>query len=125
MIEDEVSLRDWFEAMLHALDREVDWAPNADVAKQFLSDPTKHYDLIVSDFDLHSKQNGLDLWQYCQKKLPHTPFLLISGVPDHLFHNMIRSGAPCPPFMLKPFGAKEFRETLQELLLRKVGLKAA
>lgn len=124
MIEDESSLRDWFEAMLGALGRQVEWLSSADLAQEMLSDPGQRWDLVVSDFDLHSRLTGLDLWQLCQKKQPQTPFLLISGVPDYLFHSMIRSGAPCPEFLLKPFGAKEFQKTLEGLLIRKADPEA-
>ena len=116
MVEDESGLRDWFEAMFRTVGREVEWITSGELAEKLLQDESKRWDLIVSDFDLHSRLNGLDLWKLSQRRQPDTPFLLISGVPDHLFHQMIRSGAPCPEFLLKPFGAQEFQKTLEAML---------
>ena len=97
---------------------------SGELAQQILSDSSRRWDLIVSDFDLHSKLTGLDLWRLSQKRQPETPFLLISGVPDHIFHSMVRSGEACPDFLLKPFGAREFQETLSGLLLSRPLLRA-
>ena len=124
MVEDEVGLRDWFEAILRETGRDVEWITSGELAQQILSDSSRRWDLIVSDFDLHSKLTGLDLWHLSQARQPETPFLLISGVPDHIFHSMVRSGEACPDFLLKPFGAREFQETLSGLLLSRPLLRA-
>ena len=121
MVEDDATLRDWFEAMLKGMGRDIDWVTKIEQARDLLNDPAQHYGLVVSDFNLHSKSTGLDLWQFCQKRMPDMPFLLISGAPDSLFHDMVRSGAPCPEFLLKPFGAREFKDVLQSMLTLKHG----
>lgn len=116
MIEDEATLKDWFEMTVRSFKKNLVWAPNVDQAVAHMKARGEQFDLIVSDFHLNGSMSGLDFWRMNQKLHPRTPFLLMSALPDELFHEMVKSGEICPPFLLKPFTAHEFREAIQALL---------
>lgn len=116
MVEDESALKEWFEVTFKSIGRTIVWASSIDEAKKFLADPNEEWELVVSDFNFQDSENGLDVWAMARKQHPRTPFLLISGVPDQLFQDLLDSGVQCPPFLLKPFTAHEFRLILRDLL---------
>lgn len=116
MIEDEATLKDWFEMTVRSFHKNLVWAANVDQAVAHMNARDEQFDLIVSDFQLSGSMSGLDFWRMNQKLQPRTPFLLMSALPDKLFHEMVRLGEVCPPFLLKPFTAHEFREAIQVLL---------
>ena len=113
IVEKEFELRPALEFVLKPFGREVLWVTDAPQAKKTL---TPEVALVIAEYGLSGKANGLDLWKECRKKLPDVPFLLMSGEPDSIFEELIRKGLECPEFLLKPFTAQDCRAVVSRLL---------
>ncbi len=89
---------------LHPLNMEVRWVTTFEEAREVL----ENYDcaLVISDLPLGTKKTGLDLWQYCKKECPKTPFLLVTQYMDGLFEELVNRQIACPPILDEPYSSK-------------------
>jgi DNA-binding NtrC family response regulator len=95
---------------------ELTWVTSEEEAEKALK--ADKYQLVVADYTLCGFKNGFDLWRYCYRTFPHTPFVMISGLPIAEYLNRLPKGEPSPPFLPKPFSAREFSIMINPYLLR-------
>lgn len=87
-------------------DLKIDFAVGAEEALSRALGP-RNYDLIISDFQLEGRANGLDFWNDCRRMKIETPFLLTSGL---TVDRLPTSAAQGPQFVSK----SRLRETLRD-----------
>lgn len=87
-------------------DLKIDFAVGAEEALSRALGP-RNYDLIISDFQLEGRANGLDFWNDCRRMKIETPFLLTSGLTTDRLPTSVAQG---PQFVSK----SRLRETLRD-----------
>lgn len=87
-------------------DLKIDFAVGAEEALSRALGP-RNYDLIISDFQLEGRANGLDFWNDCRRMKIETPFLLTSGLTADRLPTSVAQG---PRFVSK----SRLRETLRD-----------
>jgi DNA-binding NtrC family response regulator len=94
---------------------EIHKSKSADQAKRFLS--KRRYSLVISDFRLEGKENGLDLFAYCKQEIPDLPFLLTSGFSSEVAKNLSQWPRDTKVnFLEKPFSLSDGKLTMSRLL---------
>jgi DNA-binding response OmpR family regulator len=89
------------------------WVGTEELAQKELS--RGQFDYIVSDYLLAGLRDGVDLWEYCRKQCPRTPFMMISAVPFEEIFRRIPKGGPTPQLLPKPFQVRELVSCFQSL----------
>ena len=121
IVEDDPDIQDILVEMLTPLCQAVKSAFTAHEAETLLKDAT----LVICDQLLENGNRGLDLYRICRERYPATPFLLMSGLPDEIFDQLVSEGVDCPPFLMKPFTRAQLQATLEEALLLKATQRAS
>lgn len=107
----ELPLKNLFKSMKWSA--KIEWISTAEDAIELIK--KMNFDLIIADYTLAGITNGLQLWEYCQKKLPLTPFVMMSGIPVEDFLRLTE-GNRAPPYLPKPFSLRDLRQLLETLL---------
>ncbi len=110
LIEDNSSVGDMLSAMLMQLGAAVIRARNADVAMGLIRDPSRSFDLVVSDVRVPGNMNGADLANWLRHRRPNLPVLLVSGQTIELDVD------PAAPLLRKPFDMTELVRFLKNNL---------
>lgn len=117
IVEDDLLLKPFLERVLHSVrgDVEVMWTTSFEQAEQLLR--KRAVDLVISDCLLFGSKTGVDLWNYCRKKYPKIPFMLISGLQSTTIKGFAAGAKEeFPPFLQKPLFIGECRSAVQNLL---------
>lgn len=95
----------------------IEWVSTAEAAAEWLEQSDRNHppDLIVSDIGLAGMKDGIEFWKKCQRVLPKTPFLMISGLPVPDFFARMQ-GERAPRFLPKPFSVEEFESFVAEFV---------
>ena len=123
LVEDDLCLQTALKRFFKTIaDVRLQWVTNAEEALEYLG--THACDLVISDFTLPGKMDGLGLWVELNGKRRTTPFVLMSGllpVQDFLRLSASLDNQPC--FLPKPFLQSEFEEIVRSKLLPGTGLQ--
>src|SRR5438067_411922 len=72
------------------------------------------FDLVILDYTLTSSMTGLYVWEYCRKRYPEVPAIMVSGMPVEEFLSVMNGHQSFPRFLSKPFRRKEFQKVLHD-----------
>lgn len=123
VIEDDVELITILDRVLKTIDPKIntDWVTSAEQAAAILEENIRThnfqpYDLILADIFLEGSSTGLDVWKMCQQYFPDVPVVVTSALPVDKFFAAIGRDTISPPFLAKPFLAKECKQVLEGIL---------
>ena len=119
-VEDEPALLRIFTQALRSSGLEVDQASDAAEALRLASDPSKKFDLLITDFTLPDT-DGLELARKVRTHAPQIPVLCVSGSIDPISSMLPTAEEPLNGMsnlhlLRKPFTAEELRAKVTELL---------
>ena len=95
---------------------EIHWVGSVEDAQKKLQ--SNRYSLIISDYFLTGKENGIDLWRHCSASYPKIPFILMSGLSTEAIKKLLLKSLSGPRYLKKPFVFAECRKTIAEMLKR-------
>ena len=98
---------------------EIDAVVSADEAfSRFRGDrqDVPGFDLVISDVVVPGERSGLDLWAFCQKRWPATPFILVSGISEQLLLKELGPTDVRPTILSKTTAAGIMRKIIADLL---------
>jgi DNA-binding NtrC family response regulator len=110
IVEDDPTFRPILTRILKSIDPDVqvDWVRSVGAAHRKLQE--RRYRLVLADYFLEGISSGMELWKYCQSKLPETPFILMSGLHEKtVTHLAQHEGVLSPPYLRKPFASSAVR----------------
>lgn len=119
VVEDDLELSTVLERVLRSIDPhvQIDWATSAEDAlvllKNSSSSKKRGYDLVIADIYLEGEATGLDIWHYCQDRLPEVPLVVTSGLGLEKFLRSVGTQSISPPFLSKPFLPGECKQVLE------------
>ena len=123
VVEDDVELITILDRVLKTIDPNLttDWVTSAEQAAAMLEEHVRNrefqpYDLILADIFLEGSCTGLDVWKMCQQYFPDVPVVVTSALPVDKFFAAIGRDTISPPFLAKPFLAKECKQVLEGIL---------
>ena len=87
-------------------------APTGEEALKYLQGAP--YDLVIIDYTLAGRANGLYVWEFCRKKHPNVPILMMSGLPVEQFLEMMNGHRTIPRFLSKPFQRADLQRVIVE-----------
>lgn len=73
------------------------------------------YDFVIVDYTLAGRANGLYVWEYCRKKYPTIPLLMISGLSVEQFLSMMVGHKDFPRFLPKPFMRGDLQRVMNDV----------
>ena len=73
----------------------------------------RHFDLILSDYFIQGKIQGLSLWRICKQKYPQIPFIIISGASVSQLRSVDKDAQVWPTFIKKPYSPKTLDSVIQ------------
>lgn len=114
LVEDEPSVRSLTKRILKTKGYQVDEAPNGDRALEILSDPSREYELLLSDVIMPG-MSGATLAQRAQEIRPELKVLFISGHSDDMLTRHGRLDSPAN-FLEKPFTSDGLGTKVREVL---------
>ena len=113
LIDDEPSIRSYFERLLTGLRYEVQTA--GDSPTGLACAERTRFDLIISDLNMPGKPSGLDLIKMLREKHPGCPVVVISGYPTRERLDACREMGVVD-FLTKPFEMPFIVSILSRLL---------
>lgn len=81
---------------------------------------SKSYDLVIIDYQLEGKKNGLSLHAEFLK-INHTiPIIMLSGISIEQFIQITKNKKCVPKFLTKPFNLKELEQIWSDIKSNKI-----
>ena len=114
LVEDEPGVRSLTKRILRNKGYQVDEAPGGEHAMEMLGDPSRHYDLLLSDVIMPG-MSGATLAQKALVERPDLKILFISGHSDDMLSRHGRLDAPAH-FLEKPFTSDGLSKMVREVL---------
>ena len=114
VVEDEVDVSFFLEAMLRSHGYQVLCAASADEALQIFEEHKSEIDLVFTDIGL-PKVDGISLCEQLRKKRCNLPIILGSGYPTKEFKARIYRLSP-EAFLPKPYSTPELLSTVRKIL---------
>jgi DNA-binding NtrC family response regulator len=111
LVEDDAALRDNLGRSLEADGWESEAAANAEDAIERLSE--RHFDLIVTDYNLGSAETGLVLLGHLREEGYNLPAILISGYGEKWLEDAARERGVFA-FFVKPFSMEPFFDACRQ-----------
>lgn len=71
---------------------------------------SKSYDLVIIDYQLEGKKNGLNLHAEFSKINQNIPIIMLSGISIEQFMQITKNKKCVPKFLSKPFNLKELEQ---------------
>lgn len=115
VVEDDRAVLTFIERTLLSLGYQVHTANNGKEAYQALETHQNNIDLLITD-GLLTDTTGMELAQYCKKKYPTLPILLVSGYLGETYKN--HKDVAIDNYLQKPFGVKQLGEIVKRILHR-------
>jgi CheY-like chemotaxis protein len=81
-------------------------------AEQALYAGKGSYDLIIADHFLNGAATGLDLWKRFQLQHSNIPFVMVSGLPEDEYLDLVAHESDYPPFLEKPLKIEKLKSIL-------------
>mgnify|MGYP000119574979 CR=1 FL=1 len=122
IVEDEIDLQTALESLIKASfpQSEIEAVSNIDETISWMKsqqlNPNFGFDLILADVSLQGEYTGFDLWKICSEMYPNTHFVFMSGISTQEFMEKLKDDPKCPPFLSKPFTAKQVKELLKRVM---------
>jgi DNA-binding NtrC family response regulator len=116
VVDDDLSIKPMMAKVLYSIDSELNlsWATNLEEAKTILH--KRKQGLVISDYLLGENETGLELWDFCRKKYPAIPFIMISGLTVQSIERVIGELDQWPMLLHKTRSMRECREVIQSVL---------
>lgn len=124
VLEDDVCLQPVISRIIKSIDPKIDisWATDLSSAFETLEEsedsndlhPKTPFSLILSDIFLPNMENGMKLWNYCQKQGNKIPFAFMSSYSVDEYLKLFQ-GLKAPPYIPKPFRTMDCRQVLRSL----------
>lgn len=73
-------------------------------------------DLVITDYYLSQKENGLDLWNRVSQEFPHLEGMVVSGIERNKFLDLARFSMNPPLFCQKPVSQSRMKQFLNFLI---------
>ena len=121
VIEDDLSMIDFIDAVLDEMKPGLDWdyVTTGEKAIDLIyrkgklrgGDP---YSLVISDIFLEGEMSGFDVWLDSIQIYPRMPFVITSCLTYDRYFSILRGMNNCPVYLPKPLTISRFQSVFQE-----------
>lgn len=121
LIEDDLSMIDFIDAVLDDVKPGLDWdyVTSGEEAIELIlrkgsqshSDP---YSLVITDIFLEGEMTGFDVWLDCMQLYPEMPFVITSCLSFDRYFSILKGMTNTPVYLPKPLSAKRCQSVFQE-----------
>ncbi len=123
IIEDDLSVIEYFEAVLDHLrpGLDFDYATSAEEAMELIRSRGRigeepPYSLVIADIFLDGDMTGFDSWLECSKEFPDMPFVITSSLSLDRYLAILSGFDNCPTFLPKPLTVGRCKAVIEEYL---------
>lgn len=121
LVEDDAPLRDNLGKSLEAEGWEAEVAATAEEASKRICE--RHFDLVVTDYNVGCGENGLVLLGHLREKGYSIPAILMSGYGERWLEDAARESGVFA-FFVKPFSLEPFLDACRQALEKHSGRRA-
>lgn len=101
LVEDDFLIRDLLAEALRDFGYDVIEVARGDIALDIVEMPPKEFTVLVTDYHMPGKVNGVQVAAYIRKKTPNIPVIIISARPDIVEPQL--NSIPTCHLLQKPF----------------------
>lgn len=123
VIEDDLSMIEYIDAVLEELRQGLEWeyVTSGEAALKLIHRRSficgdSPYSLVITDIFLEGDTSGLDVWLECQQKYQAMPFAVTSSLSHERYLSILQGTTNCPVYLPKPLSIDRFQHLFNEYL---------